>query len=294
MLTRLLAVTTLLTLLAAEPEPPGDRPVEEIYQDFRNKRPLLASFRLVGPDVEGEVREEDAGLRITLPAARPGHWPTEVAANFPLPGDFEATGTYELLAGRRPAKGYGVGVHMNLADNEDRTKFAKVTRVFMPAEGSVHLTQHWHSGKDYQVRSKKTDAMAGQLRLTRVGTSLRYLVSDGPGQKFREIWYQPEFGAENMAHFRFGVSDSGEPGNPVDARLVDLRIRMGPVSEDGAFDPAPLPDPAPLQDPDPSPVAHRTGPWLVVVIALGLMVALLATVLVVWRRAGVRPGPGRR
>jgi hypothetical protein len=116
-------------------------------------------------------------------------------------------------------------------------------------KGSVHLTEHWYHGTPktpWSQQHKKTDAMAGQLRLVRSGRSLRYLVSDGPGQEFREIWYQKNFGDEDLEFLKFGVTDSGEPGNPVDARLIDLRVRLGPVPADNAFAPAPLAEPAPV------------------------------------------------
>ena len=252
-----------------------EQPTKEVYQDFRNKRPLLESLRLAGPDIASATKAEDEGLRITLPAERDHHWPVEVVLNFPATGDFEMTGTYELLAGERPAKGYGVGVSLMLADNEKRKKFAKVSRLMRAKEGSVHLTEYW---TPYQVKSTKTEAKAGQLRLVRVGPSLRYLVSDGPGQAFREIWYQKNFGAEDLHYVRFGVTDSGEPGNPVDARLIDLRIRMGEIVPDKALEPATLPAPAPLAEPAPVPTEPTsksgTKTWLAILLFLGLGVTL--------------------
>src|SRR5262249_24033010 len=144
----------------------------------------------------------------------------------------------------------------------------------MPSEGSVHLTQYWHTDRDYQVRSKPTEAKVGQLRLVRIGPSLRYLVSDGPGQQFREIWFQEDFSREDIRHLRFGVSDSGEPGNPVDARLIDLKVRMGGALPDRAFEPAPLAAPAPLEDPASPADETQTWTWTknspVLALLLGL------------------------
>jgi predicted RNA-binding Zn-ribbon protein involved in translation (DUF1610 family) len=176
---------------------------------------------------------------------------------------------------------------MNIADNDDRIKFAKVCRALMPKEGSVYLTQYWRDKKDYQVRKQSTGAKAGQLRLVRSGASLRYLVCDAPGQEFRQIWFQEDFGTEDLEHFRFGVSDSGEPGNPVDARLVDLRIRMGGILPDKAFDPAPLLPPAPLEEPTAPPDVTKGKSWTTSSLArlwgLGLgMTLALAIGLGVW------------
>lgn len=251
-------------LLAQEP------PEKMVYQDFRNKRPLLPSLDLIGSGVEDETRAEAEGLRITLPAERAVHRPTEVAATFVISGDFEITGTYEFLSGARPKKGYGAGVHLNIADSDERIKFAQVRRGLMPREGSVHGATFWLKKKDYQERWKPSEAKAGQLRLTRIGASLRYLVSDAPGEKFREIWFQEDFGKDDIEHVRYGVSDSGEPGNPVDARLIDLRIRMGRTLADKAFDPAPLAPPEPLVEllADPAALPHGF------LLAIGAMLAL--------------------
>src|SRR4051794_8932466 len=115
---RIVAVAVLTLGLVpspARPEQPANLPLTDLYQDFRHKRPLHDSLKLVGPDVEEAITAEEEGLRITLGATRKGHWPVEVTTDFPLSGDFEVTGTYELLSARRPTKGYGVGVHMNVA-----------------------------------------------------------------------------------------------------------------------------------------------------------------------------------
>ena len=232
---------------------------------------MLEELHFAGPDIEHATKAEDEGLRITLPAERQNHWPVEVVLNFPATGDFEMTGTYELLSGERPATGYGVGVSLMLADNEKRKKWAKVSRLMRAKEGSVHLTEFWNP---YHIESKKTEAKSGQLRLVRVGSSLRYLESDGPRQAFREIWYQKNFGTEDMHYVGFGVSDSGEPGNPVDARLVDWRIRLGSIDGDKAFDAAVLPASAPVNSPAPvevkTPEKSGTKTWLIVVILLGM------------------------
>ena len=164
----------------------------------------------------------------------------EVATTFALSGDFEVTGTYELLSADRPAKGYGVGVSLNVADNDRRTKFAKVGRVLRAQEGSVFQTEFWtrQPQKDYQVRTQPTESRLGQLRLTRKGSALRYLAADGLGGDFHEIFAQENFGTEDLAHVRFVVADSGTPGNGIDARLVDLRISSGSLIPNEAADPA--------------------------------------------------------
>src|SRR5262249_28486074 len=149
--------------------------VKEYYQDFRNKRPLSGDFRLGGPDPDNEMKLEDEGLRITLAADRPQNWVAEVHPNVPLIGDFEFTATYELLSAQQPVKGYGVGVNLTIQDKQQRKIFAKVSRVNRPNVGSVYFAEHW---PPYDARTRPSDAKSGQLRLTRVGETLYFLVSE--------------------------------------------------------------------------------------------------------------------
>jgi hypothetical protein len=258
-------------LLAQQPA------AEEVYQDFRNRRPLLPSLILGGPDIDSETKAEDEGLRITLPATRAKHWAVEVRTGFSLSGDFEITGTYELLSGERPTKGYGLGVHLNIADNDGRTKLAKIGRVMRVKEGSVYFSQYWHKDekKDSQTRTTETQTKAGQLRLARIGPALHFLVSDGPGQEFRELYVQRDFGADELHHVRYGVSDSGSPGNPVDARLVDWRIRIGQRQLGNALEPAPLAVPAPPEAAPPL-AKSRLAALLFIGLAMIFLVAFAA------------------
>jgi DNA-directed RNA polymerase subunit RPC12/RpoP len=212
-------------LLAQPDDAPTQPAPREFYQDFRGSRPLLPALKLIGPDIDTVVKPEDLGLRITLPKTRAVNQPIAVMPTFSLTGDFEITGTYELLSADQPAKGYGVGVNLSIATNEAWDRFGKVSRLLRAQEGSVYWTEFWRHDppKDYKVSSVPSDAKAGQLRLVRAGATVRFLVADGRGNEFREL-AQRDFGAEDVAQVRFAVSDSG-PGNAIDVRLVDLRIR---------------------------------------------------------------------
>ena len=84
------------------------------------------------------------------------------------------------------------------------------------------------------------------------------------------------------------MTDSGEPGNPVDARLIDLRVRTGKLIGENASTPAPLLDPAlipivPAEAVPPNP--ERTGNpapkvWLIAaLLVVGVLILLLLLVL---------------
>jgi hypothetical protein len=235
---------------------------QEIYQDFRGGKPLLPTLKLVGPLQDAEITPEDAGLRIALPARRDQHYPVAVATTFSLVGDFEITATYQLLSAKQPAKGYGVGVSLNVATSDAREKFTKVSRLYRAQEGSVYTTEYWNRDppKEWEAPSVPTEVLSGKLRLIREGDVMRYLVADGPDKEFREL-RRRKFGTEDLAHLNLEVCDSGEPGNPVDARLVDLRIRSGKVVAGQAGDVQPASESA------------GTRGWLTALVVLALVVA---------------------
>jgi Protein of unknown function (DUF1583) len=258
---------------------PGQLPPPDFYQDFRGSRPMLPSLQLLAPDADAVSTPEDGGLRITLPATRQDTQPVRLATKSGLSGDFELTGTFELLAADRPSSGYGVGVTLNVATDVTRKKFAKVGRLLRVKEGSVFLSEFWNKErpKDYRVQSIPTEARSGRLRLVRKGATLHYLAADGPKNDFREI-YQGTFGTEDLAQVHFVVSSSGSPGNAVDARLVDLRISSGGFIPDHASEPAPPPEPG------------RAGALWGTLAAL-ILVLLGAGMVAVLRSRGKRCGP---
>ena len=242
----------LLPLLFAglliAPVPVSAQPANELYQDFRGKRPLLPSFRLEGPDGAAEAKPEDGGLRVTLAATRPDNRAVHVCANFALIGDFELTGTYELLSADQPTKGYGVGVSLNVASTNSLKKFAKVSRLMRPNTGSRLVYECWDKDnpKDHQLSGLAATTQSGQLRLVRQGASMFFLVSDGPGKEFTQIFEKKTFGTDNLEHLRFQVTDGNSPGYAVDARLIDLRVRHGLLAPEKAMSPPRSRRPPPL------------------------------------------------
>jgi hypothetical protein len=259
---------------------PRPEPLKELYQDFRAGQRLHPSLRLIGPDADVVSRFEDQGLRITLPADRgKPHYPVEVVTTFPLSGDFEITGTYELLSAAQPTEGYGVGVSLNLADTEARNKFAKVARANLVKAGSVFQSEHWTNEprRFYKVQVKPTESKLGRLRLVRKGASMRYLAADGTEGDFLEIWSQTNFGTEDLEHVHFVVADSGKPGNPIDARLIDLRIASPRLPVEQA--PPTVPSSA-------TPQTGGGRFWVVALVIGGLVVTLVLVGLGVRRSRG--------
>ena len=212
--------SSLLSLLfAAEP------PVTELVHDFRDGKPLPAWLVLNGPVEEAEINLADGGMRITLPAKRKSHQAVGVETKLVFSGDFEITAAFELLAIEQPATGYGVGVSLNLARAADRKLFGKIARFWRAQEGNVFISEFWNNDppKFRRLKSVPTEARTGRLRLVRESDALRYLAAEGFDGDFQEV-YQAIFSADDLAQLRLVVSDSGEPGNAVDARLLELKI----------------------------------------------------------------------
>lgn len=267
--------------LAAQPQADKDA-----YHDFRNKRPLTPAFRFGGFDPESEIKPENEGLRVTLPAERGQHFLSEVNANFPVAGDFEFTATYQILSANRPTKGYGVGVNLTISTVAEPKKFGKLCRMMRVKEGSVYLAESWPK---YRQKTKNTDLMAGQLRLTRIGPTLYFLISEAAGQPFELLWELKDYGGDDIGYAGFQVSDSGEPGNPVDARLIDLRMRLGKIEADKMTNVAELAVAAPVDvNAPPADEPAVTMPWRLIMfggfVAVPLLVLLLVAAVMLLRR----------
>ncbi len=257
--------TALPAFLLAQP--PADR---EHHQDFRGKRDLLPFVKTFGVNLDVISKKEDGGFRFTLTPTQEWLGPVGVAATIPLTGDFEITGTYEILAIERPPPGgAGVGVALNLANRPDFENLAKLGRFMLPKKGNVYIAEAWHKDlpKGHGLgmnKTHETEIKAGRLRLVREGRLMRYLVADGLDSEFREL-EKREFNATDFNVVRFLVTNNGSP-SLIDARLIDLRIR--------ATGKTPL---APPPAPDHVDEAHQApsrGGWIIVLVLVGAGAAL--------------------
>jgi Protein of unknown function (DUF1583) len=197
---------------------------KEIYQDFRDKKPLRDELEMVGPGRDQATKSEVEGLRITLPTTKKWFDPTGVRLNLDLAGDFEITGAYELLSVDKPKGGGGAGVAFNVVVNN---KFSRFGRFVLPEKGGVYLAECRLKDRPDEDRytTVPTEARTGQLRVIRTGSKLHFLVADGPANVFREI-QQAEFSAEAVEGVRFQAANNGSMAG-TDIRLIDWKIRYG-------------------------------------------------------------------
>jgi RNA polymerase sigma factor (sigma-70 family) len=221
----LLFTMSLGAVAALQQARPRTEPLpEQFYHDFRGAREPLPPLRVEGKAPEAVTRLEQAGLSLKLPAGwpHPGVW---VRPHVLIGGDFELTASYELLDAEVPRGGPGVGVVL-VAVSPGSKKMAKIARLLRPRDGDCYLadiTDQAEHPRKISTRTVPTQARAGQLRLVRQGSTVRYLVAETPGQEFREV-HRDEFGDHDVEDVAFTVSSHGSL-TAVTARLLDVRIR---------------------------------------------------------------------
>jgi hypothetical protein len=264
----------------AEPAP------TEIYQDFRGNKPLSPFLTLVGPDADSVIKREEGGLRITLPPNRkqPPWEGVGVRSTQPLSGDFEVTGTFELLSERMPTA-LDMGVALNVgARLYDNNQFARVGRFLHPTAGHVYTGEYWIRGSLPPPKAVTVQATGriGQLRIVRRGSTLSLQIADGLGEDFREIC-SGEFSAEELEVVQFWVNNRGN-AEGIDARLLDFRIRTHFADAPPAAEPrngmsggdATTHDPLPATEP-----VKRLN-WAFLLLASGLVLAGALAAVLLW------------
>jgi hypothetical protein len=95
--------------------------------------------------------------------------------------------------------------------------------------------------KDWHRHIRPSEAQTGQLRLVREGATVRFLIAAPPGGEFLEI-DRFDYGTEEVSRVHFSVTDSGKPGNAVDVRLVDLKVRSPSAAAEQAVTAASTPE----------------------------------------------------
>ncbi len=150
---------------------------------------MWTELRLVGQDRDQMCKPEDEGLRMHRSSAKlPTNSRSAFGCSFRSIGDFEITGSYELLSSE-PASGAGswpVGVALNVSIKNDYSKpFAKIGRFALAERGHAFVVESWNKEKSKQQTWRRVHccglcAHPGKLRIVREGSTLSYQASDGP------------------------------------------------------------------------------------------------------------------
>ncbi len=210
-------------------------PAQEFYRSLKGPENCQGLERF-GPDAESCVRFEPEGLRITLPAGRPGELQgTGVMTTFPIKGDFEITVSYEVLQEPRPAESpkqtrFSLGV---LLDTPRLNMATLSYTIVSPGSRIATWVTVWNEKTGEQKHPWKpiyTAAKKGRLHLVRTGSLLDYYrFAEGVDKEFT-LLDQYSFAADDVKDIRL-VASTGGPKATFDIRLTDLRIRAGSIPE---------------------------------------------------------------
>ncbi|HEY7423475.1 MAG TPA: DUF1583 domain-containing protein, partial [Gemmataceae bacterium] len=189
--------------------------------------------------IDEKVRLEAAGVRVTLPADQDVPEPSGLSTNATIHGDFEITGSFEILKADRPSTGYGVGVGLYAAIDADTNHAVSLARRLMPDGTTQFVSDRMIPTKDglhhHPVKTLPSKAAAGKLRLQRVGSRIRFLVAE-EGQSDFVLIDDVEFSAEDIHLFKF-EGNTGGARSSLDCRLLDFVLRAEQVV-DPALTPA--------------------------------------------------------
>jgi DNA-directed RNA polymerase subunit RPC12/RpoP len=294
---RFLGVLALiLPLMATSLAAQEKKYAHEFYHDFRGK-PLHENIHVVGKPEADFIKEEAAGFRVTLPKT----WIHEFGGvgcktDFPITGDFEATGTFEILHADEPLKGFGVGASLRVQMGQPEAKGATFARVVRKGPNQILVWDHGplKDGKFVGGVAKCTDKLL-RLRLKRTGAAMHYQWAPGlVGDNFDEIRVEKDFGEGDVTAVRMNAFTGREPCN-VDVRFLDLRIRYGGLVDAAVIGKNGMPIAHPNKPDNPVlPAAPQGSSWLLLAALLGAGVlvvlgAAVGIVLVLKRRTSAEP-----
>jgi serine/threonine protein kinase len=211
-------------------------PRSEFYQDFRGNAALPSYLQMSGVE-ESVVEREPAGLRVRMPANRCSDYPAGVVLSGAFKGDFEVTVSFDLLSDKPPSTGQGIGIELYLmtetpGQTSPHRDALAVSRLNRPAGGERYMCNRAETvdGKRRFMTHTAPVGTApgpvsksGRLRLTRTGGKVTAWAAEGPNGDFREVGAF-DHGTADLQMVRFSAYPGGTRVEPVEVRLVDLRI----------------------------------------------------------------------
>ncbi len=257
-----------------------DDPTLPFRQDFRNKSLPDLNMKLEKPAQASLVKAEPGGLRITIPADKRYADAVGMTAPTPIKGDFEITAAYEIIEANRPTGGgFGVGIELYIkakSRSQEGLGFYRLTRDSGADSYSCSQMSTNEKGQRGPVRGSgqgdkdfPAHGKFGQLRITRVGSKVILSAADDLGNDFQPK-YEMDYVPDDLVMLRIGANPGGAP-NPVDLRLLDLRVR--PVDSKSAEIVNVMEKMPTLTSPDNAPVTRRTWLWvLALLVAISLVI----------------------
>jgi hypothetical protein len=226
------------------------------------------------------LQYEAPGARITLPAGQGTLATTGLATIFKLHGDFEVTLAYEVLKAAQPKTGYGVGVAIYAAIDTDTGDAVSLSRRVEVSGKAVfksdRMTPADGGPKHKMGKPLPSAAPAGQLRLSRQGSKLRFLVSEGARPDVM-LLNEVDFGTADVRWLQV-AGDAGDSDSALDLRLLELTVLADelPGLIDAPEQPATQPVPAiPPRASAPATTGRRNW-WIAAGVGGAVVVCSLA------------------
>jgi hypothetical protein len=214
-------------------EPDYDRLRATYWCNFRDGR---YDYRWLHLEPNGPLaslaKPDHRGLRIAIPPKTDCRG-VGAFTMFGVHGDFDITASFEILKADRPKEGGGGGPELYLRTVEGWGDYVSMARLLRTAEADPQILIAWGEKVGGKIRyhggQEKTDLKAGQFRITRVGSTVRYFVAPKGGDDFRkggddfrEV-YRHEFGTKDLNMVRI-MAQVNESGAGLDVIWKDLAI----------------------------------------------------------------------
>jgi len=208
--------------VSAQAAEPGGR---ELYFSFLGEQFDNESLVPLGRGTVRLLQPRPGGLLFNLPA---GYKLSAVGVSprFQIHGDFEITASYEVPAWQEPESGYGLGPSIYLRMHDEKESAVMIGRLLRPENKHVFsatLSTTEDSQRNYDVKMYDAKTDSGKLKLVREGGLLKFFVSDGAREPFREL-REVELGTADVDLMRIGVQQS-DSKTPVQVLWKDLTLK---------------------------------------------------------------------
>jgi hypothetical protein len=253
----------MLMLLSIGQGPDG---FAEFRPDLRDPKLIGGTMRVNGTG----LRQDEQGVRITLPAGQGKLQPTNLVTNFAVRGDFAATVSYEILHVDQPTTGYGAGVTLYAAiDPAVKNAVSLARRVL--TDGTIKFVSNRQQpvGPPNHTRFMDSKDVKGKLQIRRVGWVVHFLVQEGDALDFVEL-NRVDWSADDLKQINVGAN-AGDSDAGLDVRLFDFTLK----AKDMPQKPAPAPD-------NDAPPGGRS--WLVAVAIVVALCSVIAAAASWWIR----------
>ncbi len=209
--------------------------------DFQKDTNLKDQFRPAGRDNEKYTAQDAQGFRITLPATTQKRPVVGLITKWRVHGDFEIRLSYQGFQSPVPESGSGPKLSIYVRRATDRGEAASIERLARQKDGDIFLAHTAYTDRDGGRRtsqwSDKASESAGGLQLKRTGPTLQFLVIDGTGTDYREV-YRTDWGDEDLDLIRLGV-DPGDSRQAFEVRITEFSVAadalpVGPASRASA------------------------------------------------------------